>query len=173
MDGEGGVVIVIEGQLDFKRAVVLPFDRSVEDEQPRHQPRRQRRPASPAVHTLENRPSRKCQSIARQPHQRMSEIDHLLQGRPQQALLTIVPWLCHPRPPTLMTRHLLPCFAATAIQNCNKSPPIPRVPAIAITLPIPIALVPSIGYGFFTDDPNDPVWRSRKYRSDSDHSKGS
>jgi peptidoglycan/xylan/chitin deacetylase (PgdA/CDA1 family) len=36
--------------------------------------------------------------IARQPHLRMAEVDDVLQRRPQQILLTIVPWLCHRAP---------------------------------------------------------------------------
>jgi hypothetical protein len=36
---------------------------------------------------------------ARQPHQRMAEVDDVLQRRPQQILLTIVPWLRHRVPP--------------------------------------------------------------------------
>jgi hypothetical protein len=33
--------------------------------------------------------------LARQPYQRMTEVDDRLKRRSQQILLTIVPWLCH------------------------------------------------------------------------------
>ncbi len=39
---------------------------------------------------------------------RKIEVDDVFQTRPQQAALPIVPWLCHPRPPTLMTRRAMP-----------------------------------------------------------------
>jgi hypothetical protein len=38
----------------------------------------------------------------------MTEIDDVFQTRPQQVALPVVPWLCHPRPPTLMTCHRVP-----------------------------------------------------------------
>jgi hypothetical protein len=36
--------------------------------------------------------------LTRQPHQRMAEVDDVLQHRPQQVPLPIVSWLCHLRP---------------------------------------------------------------------------
>jgi len=71
----------------------------LQDEQPCDQARRQRWLArtwradagKPAV---EKPPI----DLARQPHQRMAEVDDVLQRRPQQILLTIVPWLCHRAP---------------------------------------------------------------------------
>ena len=71
----------------------------LQDEQSRHQPRRQWRLAwtrgahagKPAVEKLPI-------DLARQPHQRMSKIDDVLERRPQQILLTIVPRLRHRAP---------------------------------------------------------------------------
>src|SRR5205085_848814 len=54
----------------------------------------------PEVHTLTNRLSRNCQfDLARQPHQRMSKIDDVLERRSQQILLPIVSRLRHRAPP--------------------------------------------------------------------------
>ena len=68
----------------------------LEDQQSRYQPRRQWRAAvtrrahagKPAVEKLPI-------DLARQPHQWMTKVDDVFQTRPQQVLLTIVPWLCH------------------------------------------------------------------------------
>jgi hypothetical protein len=68
----------------------------LQDEQPRYQPRRQRRlphtrRADAGKPAVEKPPI----DLARQPYQRMAVIDDRFQRRPQQILLTIVPWLCH------------------------------------------------------------------------------
>src|SRR5207248_7739236 len=54
----------------------------------------------PEVHTLANRPAVEKLPIdlARQPHQRMSKIDDVLERRSQQILLTIVSRLRHRAP---------------------------------------------------------------------------
>ena len=64
----------------------------LQDEEPGHQPRRQRRLARPWAHTAPKRRSRKAPvDLLRQPHQRMLHVDDLIERRPQQVLLTIVP----------------------------------------------------------------------------------
>jgi hypothetical protein len=69
---------------------------ALQDQQPGHQPGRQARlpragRANPGKPLIEKLPI----DLARQPHQRMAEVDDRLQRRPQQILLAIVPWLCH------------------------------------------------------------------------------
>jgi len=68
----------------------------LQDEQPGHQPGRQRRLSRPG-RAYAGKPAveKAPVDLTRQPHQRMAEVDDLLQRRPQQILLTIVPWLCH------------------------------------------------------------------------------
>jgi len=72
----------------------------LQDEQPRHQPGRQRRlPRSGRAHAGKPLVEKPPIDLARQPHQRMAQIDDRFQRRPQQILLTIVPWLRHRVPP--------------------------------------------------------------------------
>ena len=52
----------------------------------------------PEVHTLAPAVEKLPIDLARQPHQRMSKIDDVLERRPQQILLTIVPRLRHRAP---------------------------------------------------------------------------
>jgi hypothetical protein len=81
----------------------------LEDEQPRHQPCRQwRPPLTRRAHAGKALIEKPPIDFPPQPHQRMAEIDDVVQTRPQQIALPVVPWLCHPRPPTLMTRHPVP-----------------------------------------------------------------
>jgi hypothetical protein len=92
----------------------------LQNEQPGHQPGRQARLArtrradagKPAV---KKRPI----DLAGQPRQRMAEVDDVLQCRPQQILLTIVPWLRHRVLPTPMTHHRI---AQTGENRNPKSP---------------------------------------------------
>jgi hypothetical protein len=68
----------------------------LQDQQPGYQPGRQwrlsgARRAHPGKPRVEKLPIDR----ARQPHQRMTQIDDRFQRRPQQILLTIVPWLRH------------------------------------------------------------------------------
>ena len=68
----------------------------LQDQQPGHQPGRQRRlTRSGRAHAGKPLVEKPPIDLARQPHQRMAEVDDRLQRRPQQVLLTIVPWLCH------------------------------------------------------------------------------
>ena len=65
--------------------------------QPRHQPRGQRRLTGAVRVGLPKRPLQECPvCLARQPHQRMAQIDDLVQPRSEQVLfarLTTFPWL--------------------------------------------------------------------------------
>ena len=72
----------------------------LQNQQPRYQSRRQARltgsrRADAGKAAVEKPPI----DHPRQPRQRMAEIDDILQRRPQQILLTIVPWLRHRVPP--------------------------------------------------------------------------
>jgi hypothetical protein len=82
----------------------------------------------------------------------MAEIYDVLQCRPQQVLLAIVPWLCHPASPTLMTRHPMPRFAQNGSQIAEKPRPNPPFLAKSITLPGAIGPACSTTYMLFTDD---------------------
>jgi hypothetical protein len=68
----------------------------LQDEQPRYQPRRQRRlPHTRRANTGKSAVEKPPIDLARQPYQRMAVIDDRFQRRPQQILLAVVPWLCH------------------------------------------------------------------------------
>jgi hypothetical protein len=71
----------------------------LQDQQPGHQPGRQAG-LSRAGRTHPGKPGVEKTPIdlPRQPHQRVAEVDDRLQRRPQQVLLTIVPWLRHRAP---------------------------------------------------------------------------
>jgi hypothetical protein len=71
----------------------------LEDEQPGHQPRRQRRLSRPDTTERTKAPGQKIPiDLLRQPHQRMAEVDDLRQRRPKQVILTIVARLAHRSP---------------------------------------------------------------------------
>src|SRR5439155_16990849 len=70
--------------------------RVLENEQPGHQPRRQRRlPGSHATHRAETSRQKIPIDLSGQPHQRMAKIDDLVQRRAKQVVLTIVARLAH------------------------------------------------------------------------------
>ena len=73
----------------------------LEDEQPGHQPRWQRRLARPhATNRTEALRQKIPINLRRKPHQRMAKVDNRLQRRPKQVVLTIVARLAHGCPPT-------------------------------------------------------------------------
>src|SRR5262245_46623066 len=73
----------------------------LENEQPGHQPRRQRRlPGSHPTHRAEASRQTCALPISRQPHQRMAKVDDLLERRAKQVVLAIVARLAHRSPPT-------------------------------------------------------------------------
>src|SRR5262245_21750753 len=73
----------------------------LENEQPGHQPRRQRRlPGSHPTHRAESSRQKVPIDRARQPHQRMAKVDDLLERRAKQVVLAIVARLAHRSPPT-------------------------------------------------------------------------
>src|ERR1700757_4153738 len=72
-----------------------------EDEQPGHQPRRQRwLPRPDATDRTEASRQELPINLRRQPHQRMAKVDDLLQRWAKQIVLTIVARLAHGSPPT-------------------------------------------------------------------------
>src|SRR5262249_49641094 len=73
----------------------------LENEQPGHQPRRQRRlPGSHPTHRAEASRQKVPIDLPRQPHQRMAKVDDLLEKRAKQVVLAIVARLAHRSPPT-------------------------------------------------------------------------
>jgi hypothetical protein len=73
----------------------------LENEQPSHQPRRQRRMAGPFVTHRAEAPSQEIPIDLRgQPHQRMAEVDDLIQRWTKQVVLAIVARLAHRSPST-------------------------------------------------------------------------
>src|SRR6516164_723886 len=73
----------------------------LENKQPGHQPRRQRRlPGSHPTHRAEASRQKVPIDLPRQPHQRMAKVDDLLEKRAKQVVLAIVAWLAHRSPPT-------------------------------------------------------------------------
>src|SRR5499426_2377083 len=73
----------------------------LENEQPGHQPRRQRRlPGSHPTHRAEASRQKVPIDLPRQPHQRMAKVDDLLERRAKQVVLAIVARLAHRSPPT-------------------------------------------------------------------------
>ena len=95
----------------------------IQDEQPRHQPGRQRRlPHTRCAYAGKTAVEKLPIDLPRQPHQRVPQVDDVLERRPQQILLTIVPWLCHRVPPTPMTRHRI----AQITENRNPKSPETR-----------------------------------------------
>src|SRR5262249_9970808 len=73
----------------------------LENEQPGHQPRRQRRlPGSHPTHRAEASRQKVPIDLPRQPHQRMAKVDDLLENRAKQVVLAIVARLAHRSPPT-------------------------------------------------------------------------
>src|SRR5215467_7097311 len=73
----------------------------LEDQQPGHQPRRQRRlPGSHPTHRAEASRQKVPIDLPRQPHQRMAKVDDLLEKRVKQVVLAIVARLAHRFPPT-------------------------------------------------------------------------
>jgi hypothetical protein len=96
----------------------------LQDQQPAHQPGRQRRlTRSGRAHAGKPLVEKPPIDRPRQPHQRMAEIDDLLQRWPQQILLTIVPWLRHRAPQTPMTPE--PTESQIAQNRNPKSPENP------------------------------------------------
>ena len=77
----------------------------LENEQPSHQPRRQWRLPRPGA-TDRTEPSRQKTPInlRREPHQRMAEVDDLLQSGTKQIVLAVVARLAHGRPPDSESR---------------------------------------------------------------------
>src|SRR5262245_34323920 len=72
----------------------------LENEQPGHQPRRQRRlPGSHPTHRAEASRQKVPIDLAGQPHQRMAKVDDLLERRVKQVVLAIVARLAHRSPP--------------------------------------------------------------------------
>src|ERR1700719_3751067 len=99
----------------------------LEDEQPGHQPRWQRRLARPyATDRTEALRQKIPINLRRKPHQRMAKVDDRLQRRPKQVVLAIVARLTHGSPPTAnlavkgITNRLNP-----ESQNARKSRPAP------------------------------------------------
>ena len=79
----------------------------LQDQEPGHQPDRQRRMAGaglvdPAELPIEETPI----DPLRQPHQRMAHVDDLVQRRPEQLLLTIIPRLRHRVPQAAIPRRI-------------------------------------------------------------------
>src|SRR5262249_8518072 len=73
----------------------------LENEQPGHQPRRQRQlPGSHPTHRAEASRQKVPIDLPRQPHQRMAKVDDLLEKRAKQGVLAIVARLAHRSPPT-------------------------------------------------------------------------
>src|SRR5262245_11600457 len=71
----------------------------LENEQPGHQPRRQRRlPGSHPTHRAEAPRQKVPIDLPRQPHQRMAKVDDLLERRAKQGVLAIVARLAHRSP---------------------------------------------------------------------------
>jgi hypothetical protein len=109
----------------------------LQDEEARHQPRREpglawTRLAHRAEAPVEEAPI----DLPSQPHQRMAHVDDLIERRTQQILLAIIPWSGHrvfPRRTRPPENHDPP---KTGIANCKKLMPRPRFLAKSIT-PIP------------------------------------
>src|SRR5215471_12939746 len=77
----------------------------LEDQQPGHQPRRQRRlPGSHPTHRAEASRQKVPIDLPRQPHQRMAKVDDLLEKRVKQVVLAIVARLAHRFPPDSESR---------------------------------------------------------------------
>jgi len=120
---------LIIGVLDPARAqrLVRQIVHVLEDQQPGHQPRRQRRltgpgPARRAETAIEKIPV----DLLRQPRQRMTEIDDLIQGRPQQVFLAGVARLAHRSSPK--SRNPDSRESRTAQNGNPKSQEIPANP---------------------------------------------
>jgi hypothetical protein len=73
----------------------------LQDEQPGHQPGRQARLArARQAHRAEPAIEKVPVDLARQQHQRMLQVDDLIQRRLQQVLLALIPWSSHRVLPT-------------------------------------------------------------------------
>jgi hypothetical protein len=104
-----------------------------------------------AVHIgLPERPLQKCPiRLARQLHQRMSQVDDLVQPRPEQVLLV--------RLATLVWLHSLPRIDSRPIQGitnpiCKESPSSAAVSGKIDYFPTAVSDSKSTGSEFFTDD---------------------
>jgi hypothetical protein len=68
----------------------------LQDQKPDHQPGRQRRLAAPGpAHRAEALPDEVPVDLLRQPHQRVAQVDDLVERRAEQVVLAIVAWPAH------------------------------------------------------------------------------
>src|ERR1700731_3070396 len=134
---------MMAARLARRRGLVREIVHVLEDEQPGHQPRWQRRLARPyATDRTEALRQKIPINLRRKPHQRMAKVDDRLQRRAKQVVLAIVARLAHGCPPTAnlavkgITNRPNP-----ESQNARKPRPPPGFLAKSNTCPDQIAAI--------------------------------
>ena len=129
----------------------------LEDGEPRHQPRRQRRPAGAVlVDGAERRLQEAPVDRPRQPHQRVLRVDDLIEPRAKQILLAALPPFPWPhrnlRPSRPRQRITARDSRESPTRICRKTAATPRNSGKSARRNSRDYLCPSVASGYFTED---------------------